>query len=231
MSDETHDEPVLVCQNIDRYLGSDENRVLVLDDVSLALHPGYVYSIMGPSGCGKSTLLYLLGLLDRPDHGSIIIAGHEVSGLDDAGLSLFRNQEIGFVFQFHFLLTEFTALENVEIPMRRAGLLSVAEMEERGAHLLDLVGLGDKIYRQANHLSGGEQQRVAIARALANNPRLLLADEPTGNLDSRNSTRVFEVLQQIARETGLALLVVTHNTQVAESSDHVFSMADGRITN
>jgi lipoprotein-releasing system ATP-binding protein len=204
-------EIVLGCEGLHRYLGQDENRVHVLDDVSLALHGGYVYSIMGPSGCGKSTLLYLLGLLDRPDEGSIRIAGHEVSGFDDHGLSLFRNQEIGFVFQFHFLLKEFTASENVQIPMNRTGAFTRVEAEDRAAYLLDLVGLGDKLDRQAHHLSGGEQQRVAIARAPA------------------NSERVFEVLQTLARETGLALLIVTHNTQVAYASDYIFNMQDGRL--
>jgi lipoprotein-releasing system ATP-binding protein len=225
------DEPeiVLQCHGLHRFLGQDENRVHVLDDVSLTLFSQRVYSIMGPSGCGKSTLLYLLGLLDRPDSGTIELAGHDVSGLDEDGLSLFRNREIGFVFQFHFLLKEFTAGENVQIPMRRAGLLGRSEMEERAAHLLELVGLGDKIGRPAHHLSGGEQQRVAIARALANDPRLLLADEPTGNLDTMNSQRVFDVLQSVARETGLALLIVTHNTHVAAASDHIFTMQDGRL--
>ena len=222
-------EIVLQCESLHRYLGEDENRVHVLDDVSMTLYSQRVYSVMGPSGCGKSTLLYLLGLLDRPDSGTIQLAGHEVSEFDDHGLSLFRNQEIGFVFQFHFLLKEFTAAENVQIPMRRAGLLRRSEMEDRAAHLLELVGLGDKIDRQAHHLSGGEQQRVAIARALANSPRLLLADEPTGNLDTANSERIFEVLQQIARETGLALLIVTHNWRVADASDYVFTMQDGRL--
>jgi lipoprotein-releasing system ATP-binding protein len=222
-------EIVLECEGLHRYLGQDENRVHVLDDVSLALHAQYVYSIVGPSGCGKSTLLYLLGLLDRPDDGLIRIGGHEVSNFDDHNLSLFRNQEIGFVFQFHFLLKEFTASENVQLPMRRAGLFTRTEMEDRAAYLLDLVGLGDKIDRQAHHLSGGEQQRVAIARALANGPRLLLADEPTGNLDTANSERVFEVLQTIARDTGLALLIVTHNMQVANASDFIFTMQDGRL--
>jgi lipoprotein-releasing system ATP-binding protein len=126
-------EIILECQGLHRYLGQDESRVHVLDDVSLALRAQYVYSIMGPSGCGKSTLLYLLGLLDRPDEGSIRIAGHEVSGFDDHGLSIFRNQEIGFVFQFHFLLKEFTASENVQIPMRRTGLFTRHEMEDRAA--------------------------------------------------------------------------------------------------
>ena len=220
---------VLSCAGLNRFLGQDENRIHVLDDVSLHLYAERVYSIMGPSGCGKSTLLYLLGLLDQPDSGSIEIAGQPVSELDQSELALFRNQEIGFVFQFHFLLKEFSASENVQIPMRRAGLLSHAEMEDRAAHLLEIVGLGDKLDRRAHHLSGGEQQRVAIARALANEPRLLLADEPTGNLDTYNSQRIFDVLQGVARDTGLALLIVTHNMLIADASDQVFNMQDGRI--
>jgi lipoprotein-releasing system ATP-binding protein len=220
---------VLNCEGIHRYLGKDENCVHVLKDVSLQLHTQRVYSIMGPSGCGKSTLLYLLGLLDRPDSGTLWISGEEVSGMDDRELSHFRNREIGFVFQFHFLMKEFTAMENVQLPMRRAGVRTRAEMEERGAYLLELVGLADKMYRSASHLSGGEQQRVAIARALANNPRLLLADEPTGNLDTVNSNKIFDVLQMIARETGLALLIVTHNSQIGEASDQVFMMKDGNL--
>ena len=222
-------EVVLSCEGIHRFLGEEENSVHVLNDVSLELHSQRVYSITGPSGCGKSTLLYLLGLLDRPDSGKIVISGQEVAGLGDSELSLFRNQEIGFVFQFHFLFKEFTALENVQLPMLRAGILSREEMDERAASLLERVGLGNKIHRNAHHLSGGEQQRVAIARALANDPRLLLADEPTGNLDTANSNRVFDVLQNIAREAHLALLIVTHNSQIARASDQIFSMEDGRL--
>ena len=229
METEPDQELVLRCEGIHRFLGKDENTVHVLKDVSLELHTKRVYSIMGPSGCGKSTLLYLLGLLDRPDSGTLWISGEEVSGMDDRELSHFRNREIGFVFQFHFLLKEFSALENVQLPMQRAGVMSRHEMDERGTYLLNLVGLGSKIHRNANHLSGGEQQRVAIARALANGPRLLLADEPTGNLDTVNSNKIFEVLQNIARETGLALLVVTHNSQIGTMSDHVFSMKDGNL--
>ena len=220
---------VLSCEGIHRFLGEEENSVHVLKDVSLQLHAQRVYSVTGPSGCGKSTLLYLLGLLDRPDSGTISISGQEVAELDDSELSLFRNQEIGFVFQFHFLFKEFSTLENVQLPMLRAGTLSQAEMDDRAVYLLELVGLGDKLHRNAHHLSGGEQQRVAIARALANDPRLLLADEPTGNLDTANSHRVFDVLQHIARETHLALLIVTHNTQIARASDQVFSMEDGKL--
>jgi lipoprotein-releasing system ATP-binding protein len=229
MEIEPEPDLVLWCEGINRFLGHAESRVHVLDDVALHLYAERVYAIMGPSGCGKSTLLYLLGLLDRPDSGSLTICDQEVSGLNESELALFRNHEIGFVFQFHFLLKEFTASENVQIPMRRAGILSPHEMEDRADYLLDLVGLGDKAHRNANHLSGGEQQRVAIARALANEPRLLLADEPTGNLDTANSQRIFDVLQWLARETGLALLIVTHNNHIADSSDHVFHMEDGRI--
>ncbi len=220
---------VVSCEGLHRFLGEEEYSVHVLKDVSLQLHAQRVYSITGPSGCGKSTLLYLLGLLDRPDSGTIRISGRDVAGFDDSELSLFRNQEIGFVFQFHFLFKEFSALENVQLPMLRAGILTRAEMDDRAAHLLEQVGLGDKLHRNALHLSGGEQQRVAIARALANDPRLLLADEPTGNLDTSNSNRVFDVLQHIAREAQLALLIVTHNSQIARASDEVFSMEDGRL--
>lgn len=227
MAEKSEPDLILSCEGIERFLGQDENRVHVLKNVSLQLHAQRVYSIMGPSGCGKSTLLYLLGLLDRPDEGTLWISGQEVSGFKDRELSLFRNQEIGFVFQFHFLLKEFSALENVQLPMRRAGRLTKTEMNERAAHLLELVGLGNKLHRSAHHLSGGEQQRVAIARALANGPRLLLADEPTGNLDTPNSQKIFEVLQKIARETGLALLIVTHNSQIGTASDQVFLMKDG----
>jgi lipoprotein-releasing system ATP-binding protein len=208
-------------------LGAEENQVHVLKDVSLELSEGKIYSIMGPSGCGKSTLLYLLGLLDRPAEGSIWIGGHETSGLDDEALSHLRNMELGFVFQFHFLLREFTALDNIKVPMRRAGIMSDDEMTERAAHLLDLVGLGEKTHRRPDQLSGGEQQRVAIARSLANHPRVVLADEPTGNLDTENSQRVFAMMRTLAHETGLTLLIVTHNARIAEASDHAFEMRDG----
>lgn len=217
----------LRCEGLHHFLGSEENQVHVLKDVSLTLKPGQIYSIMGPSGCGKSTLLYLLGLLDRPTQGQIWIGEHETSVLNDEELSHLRNIELGFVFQFHFLLREFTALDNIKIPMRRAGIMSEDEMNERSAHLLDLVGLGDKVHRMAGQLSGGEQQRVAIARSLANHPRLVLADEPTGNLDTDNSKRVFGMMRKLAHETGLTLLIVTHNAKIAEASDRAYEMKDG----
>ena len=219
----------LRCEGLHHYLGVGDNRVHVLDGVSLDLKAGKIYSIMGPSGCGKSSLLYLLGLLDRPSDGRIWIGDTDVSGLDDNELSQLRNREIGFVFQFHFLLREFTALENIRIPMRRAGVRDGSEMDDRAAHLLGLVGLGDKTHRYPDQLSGGEQQRVAIARSLANEPSVVLADEPTGNLDMANSTRVFEMMQKLAHQTGLTLLIVTHNSQIAKASDSAMEMRDGRL--
>ncbi len=215
------------CENLVRFLGEDENRVHVLKEVSLSVRSGRVYSIVGPSGCGKSTLLYLLGLLDKPDGGRILIGDIDATQINDDEATFLRNEYLGFVFQFHFLLKEFTALENVILPMKKSGKWTPAEMDERARHLLEEVGLGDKINRRANHLSGGEQQRVAIARSLANSPRVILADEPTGNLDSNNSKKVFELMKQIARDEDIALVVVTHNPSIADASDIVLKMEDG----
>jgi lipoprotein-releasing system ATP-binding protein len=222
-------EPCLTCEQIERYLGEDESRVHALRGVTLQLEPGSVHAVVGPSGCGKSTLLYILGLLDHPDAGSVSIEAEPVSHLSDEQLSRLRNEFIGFIFQFHFLMEDFTAQENVMIPMRRLGRLSPGEMADRAAALLDAVGLGDKLQRASRHLSGGEQQRVAIARALANDPRVILADEPTGNLDTKNSERAFELLQRLVYEGNKALFLVTHNQLIAEACDWIHEMQDGRI--
>jgi lipoprotein-releasing system ATP-binding protein len=219
----------LACADLHRYLGLAESRVHVLRGITLDIPTGEVHAIVGPSGCGKSTLLYVLGLLDVPDEGRIIIGGEDVSGFSDNELSQKRNELIGFVFQFHFLLHEFTAQENVMIPMRRLGRLSLRDMQERAGSLLDAVGLGDKLHRAANHLSGGEQQRVAIARALANNPKILLADEPTGNLDTENSERVFKLLTALVKREQKALLLATHNPHIARASDFIHEMKDGVV--
>ena len=219
----------LSCRKLHRYLGEFESRVHVLRGISLDVEVGSVHSIVGPSGCGKSTLLYVLGLLDTPDDGQIIIGGQEVSGLSDNELSQKRNELIGFVFQFHFLMNEFTALENILIPMRRLGRLDPREMRDRGAMLLDAVGLGGKLERPATHLSGGEQQRVAIARSLANDPKILLADEPTGNLDTENSQRIFSLLTELVKREKKALLLATHNPQIARASDFVHELKDGVV--
>ena len=219
----------LSCCDIERYLGMEEERVHALRGVSLDLKPGTVHAVVGPSGCGKSTLLYVLGLLDPPDSGSVTINSELVVRLSDNELARRRNEFIGFIFQFHFLMEDFTAHENVMIPMRRLGRLSDEEMRERAAGLLEAVGLGDKLRRPSRHLSGGEQQRVAIARALANDPRVILADEPTGNLDTANSERAFELLQNIVQQGGKALLLATHNPVIAEACDWIHEMKDGRI--
>jgi lipoprotein-releasing system ATP-binding protein len=222
-------EAFLACHEIERYLGEDESRVHALRGVTLQLEPGTIHAVVGPSGCGKSTLLYILGLLDSPDNGSVAIESEPVSHLSDQELSQRRNEFIGFIFQFHFLMEDFSAQENVMIPMRRLARLSEEAMADRAASLLDAVGLGAKLHRPSRHLSGGEQQRVAIARALANDPRVILADEPTGNLDTKNSARAFELLQRLVHEGNKALFLVTHNQQIAEACDWVHEMQDGRI--
>jgi lipoprotein-releasing system ATP-binding protein len=221
----------LSCDRIERYLGEDESRVHALRGVSLELAPGNIHAVVGPSGCGKSTLLYVLGLLDKPDGGSVSIESMPTINLPDPELSQRRNEFIGFIFQFHFLMEDFTAQENVMMPMRRLGKLSPGQMSERAATLLEAVGLGDKLSRLSRHLSGGEQQRVAIARALANDPRVILADEPTGNLDTKNSHRAFELLQRLVHEGDKALFLVTHNPAIAEACDWIHEMKDGRIVN
>jgi lipoprotein-releasing system ATP-binding protein len=222
-------ETCLSCSNLERYLGEEEERVHALRGVSLDLEPGSIHAVVGPSGCGKSTLLYILGLLDQPDAGQLSIAAAPVARLSDDELAHKRNEFIGFIFQFHFLMEDFTAQENVMIPMRKLARLSEDEMRDRAAVLLEAVGLGKKIRRPSRHLSGGEQQRVAIARALANDPRVILADEPTGNLDTANSERAFELLQGIVQQGEKALLLATHNPAIAEACDWIHEMKDGLV--
>jgi lipoprotein-releasing system ATP-binding protein len=219
----------LSCDRIERYLGEGEERVHALRGVSLEIETGSVHAVVGPSGCGKSSLLYILGLLDTPDAGRVLMETETVSHLTDDELAQRRNKFIGFIFQFHFLMEDFTAQENVMIPMRKLGQLPDAQMRERAAELLHGVGLGDKLRRPSRHLSGGEQQRVAIARALANDPKVILADEPTGNLDTANSERAFELLQNLVHERGKALLLATHNPAIAEACDWIHEMKDGRV--
>jgi len=221
--------PILRATGIHRYLGQGEMRNHVLRGVSLELNRGTIYAVAGPSGCGKSTLLYLLGLLDRQDDGEIWIADERMSVASDAERTAARNRFIGFVFQFHFLLPEFSAAENIMLPMRKLGRLSKKEMRDRARELLEEVGLGDKTQRLSTHLSGGEQQRVAIARSLANAPAIILADEPTGNLDVKNSNLVFELLCDLARVKGQTVLMVTHNPDLAQRTDIRLRMQDGQF--
>ena len=221
--------PAIRCHNLHRHLGQGEGRVHALRGVSLAVEPGKTCAIVGPSGCGKSTLLFLLGLLDRPEEGEIWLRGRAVAPQTDAERTSARAEHLGFIFQFHFLLPEFTALENVMLPMRKLGRLAPAAREARAAGLLDAVGLGDKAGRLATQLSGGEQQRVAIARALANSPAVILADEPTGNLDARNSEAVFELIAGLARQHRQAVVMVTHNPEMAARCDLARPMRDGQF--
>lgn len=226
---ESKRQVALECRELHKHLGEGETRVHVLRGVNLKLYRGEVSAIVGPSGCGKSTLLYLLGLLDLQDSGSILVQGEEVPPNHDGEHTRIRGENIGFVFQFHFLLPEFSAAENVMLPMRKLGRLSHKEMEEKSHALLKEVGLGEKTHRLPSQLSGGEQQRVAIARSLANTPGVLLADEPTGNLDVKNSLMVFESLTRLAKEKGQAVLIVTHNPDLAEKCDRILRMQDGQF--
>jgi len=223
------DQPKIAmrCEGLQRYLGQDEGRVHVLKGVTFEAQAGHVYAIVGPSGCGKSTLLYLLGLLDQPDAGKIWINGQLMSNSLDAVRTAARGEHIGFVFQFHFLMLEFTCLENVMMPMKKLGRLTPPQMEERASRLLDSVGLGDKVHRLGTHLSGGEQQRVAVARAMANQPTIILADEPTGNLDVKNASLVFDLLTSLAKDNGQAVVLVTHNPDIAHRCDFTRPMRDG----
>jgi len=221
--------PVVSCSGVERYLGAGDGRVHVLRGVSLEARRGEVSAIVGPSGCGKSTLLYLLGLLDRPDAGSILIGDRSLALAPDEERTAIRCERIGFVFQFHFLLPEFSAIENVMLPMRKLGRLSAEEMRDHALMLLNEVGLADKTERLPTQLSGGEQQRVAVARSLANSPSLILADEPTGNLDVTNSNLVFELLLRLAKENRQAVVLVTHNPDIAERCDRCLVMRDGEF--
>jgi lipoprotein-releasing system ATP-binding protein len=202
----------------------------ILHGIDLSLDRGEFCAVMGPSGSGKSTLLNIVGLLDRPTSGTLSVTGQETTELDDAALTRLRGHTIGFVFQYHHLLSAFTALENVMMPMMGAAGFASPEMRERAAGLLESVGLAKWIDQPAGRLSGGQQQRVAVARALAMNPALLLADEPTGNLDTRSADDVFELLRRFNREHGTAVLFVTHNAALAERCDRLIEVVDGQVT-
>jgi lipoprotein-releasing system ATP-binding protein len=198
--------------------------VTVFQDLDFELEQGVFAAVMGPSGVGKSTLLHLLGGIDRPDSGRVEIFGVSIEELSPKERARFRNDRIGFVFQFHHLLAEFTAEENVAFPHRIAGV-SAREARERAAALLERVGLADRRLHMSRALSGGEQQRVAIARALARSPSLLLADEPTGNLDAESARTVFDLLAELHRERGMTTILVTHNPDLAKRCDKIFNMS------
>lgn len=220
--------PVLELHDVTRIIPGPVPVTLV-KDVSLSFRPGDFAAITGPSGSGKSSLLYLLGLIDRPTSGQVILQGRETTALDSDTLAGLRLANLGFVFQFHFLLVEFTALDNVLMPMRRLAALSAPEMRARAGELLERLGLGNKLNQTPDQLSGGERQRVAVARALANDPDIILADEPTGNLDSHNARIVFDIFADLARRAGKTVIIVTHEPDLAGEADIRIGMLDGRL--
>lgn len=211
------------------YKGGDGGIVHVLDGVNLAVQRGEMVAVVGASGAGKSTLLHLLGALDVPDRGRVTIDGRAVAGLDDDALADLRNRRVGFVFQFHHLLREFSALENVMMPLRIAGLAE-GEARRRAAAQLDRVGLGARASHRPGELSGGEQQRTAVARALVIEPAVLLADEPSGNLDHVNSERLHELFAELSRDAAIGMVVVTHNRSLAARADRTLVLEDGKLT-
>lgn len=200
----------------------------ILKGVDLEIKSGEIVSIVGSSGAGKTTLLTILGTLDRPTRGQVLINGEEVSKLNDKKLAAFRNQNIGFVFQFHQLLPEFTAIENVCIPAFIQGR-GKKESMERAGQLLDMLGLKNRMEHKPSELSGGEQQRVAVARALINNPKVIFADEPSGNLDSKNAEELHKLFFRLRDEFGQTFVIVTHNNSLAQMADRMLVMSDGRI--
>ncbi|MFN3522975.1 MAG: ABC transporter ATP-binding protein [Phenylobacterium sp.] len=221
-------DPVLSIRGLERTYTTGAGPLTVLRGVDLDVEPGEIVGLVGPSGSGKSSLLHAAGLLEHPNGGRILIEGRDCSDLSDRARTQVRLATIGFVYQFHHLLPEFSALDNVALPQMIAGA-SRRTARERAAVLLTELGLSQRMEHQPAQLSGGEQQRVAIARALSNRPRLLLADEPTGNLDPHTSAGVFESLYALAREEGVAAMVATHNFELARHMDRVFALKDGHL--
>ena len=219
---------VLRLENVSRYYGDGEHKIEVLTGADLSVHAGEMVAMVAPSGAGKSTLLHLAGLLERPSSGEVFVGDKSCGEMNDDERTKTRRVDIGFIYQFHHLLPEFTALENVTIPQMIAGL-SRDEAGKRASQLLDYMHIGQRSTHRPSELSGGEQQRVAIARAVANAPKLLLADEPTGNLDPETAGYVFEALTRLVRSSGLAALIATHNHELAAKMDRTVTIQDGKI--
>ncbi|KTD17982.1 ABC transporter ATP-binding protein [Legionella jordanis] len=223
-------DTVIRVEHLSRSL-SGEIEITLVDDISLEIQQGEFLVISGPSGSGKSSLLYLLGLLDRPSSGKIWLNGQDITRCPEDELATIRLSQLGYVFQFHFLLPEFTALENVMLPMQRLGKLPAQEITARAQQLLSNLGLASHYNKFPKQLSGGQSQRVAIARALANEPLLILADEPTGNLDTTSSANVEMILRNLAHEENRAIAVVTHDPSFAKMADRAIHIVDGKIQN
>jgi lipoprotein-releasing system ATP-binding protein len=221
---------ILQTKEVNKFF-TDPVKFQVLHDISFEVQKGEFLTLVGKSGCGKSTLLYILSTMDTDYDGQLIIDQEDVSNYDQDKLAAIRNSKIGFVFQFHYLLAEFTCLKNVMIPALRLGQYSVQEIEERAFQKLKMLGLEDQALKPASKLSGGQQQRVAIARALINDPLLIMGDEPTGNLDSKNTSIVFDIFQELAHHQGQTIIAVTHDNDFASSSDRTIQMQDGVIVN
>jgi len=220
--------PALELRSVRKVFHQGGVELTVLDSIDLSLAPGEIVALVGPSGAGKSTMLHVAGLLERPDGGSVLIEGRDCGGLSDEHRTLLRRRALGFVYQFHHLLPEFSALENVMLPQMIAGVAR-REARDKAAALLERVGLTTRLSHRPARLSGGEQQRVALVRALANDPKILLADEPTGNLDHTTATSVMAILIEVVRASGLAALIATHNLELAARLDRIVALEDGRL--
>jgi lipoprotein-releasing system ATP-binding protein len=220
--------PAVEARNVTRVLPGTVP-VMLVREIDVAIMPGEFVAITGPSGSGKSSLLYLLGLLDRPSEGAIFVQGQDTSGLSGDELAALRLARVGFVFQFHFLLPEFSALDNVLVPIRRLERWSDKDARERAARLLTDVGLADHMKKRPDQMSGGQRQRVAIARSMANDPDIILADEPTGSLDQKNGQLVFEIFARLATEYRKSVITVTHDPHLAEQTHRQIHLVDGRI--
>ncbi len=221
-------KPILEASHIDKHFWKPVE-FHVLKDINFSVNSGEFVSIMGKSGCGKSTLLYILSTMDRDYEGKLFLNGDLLTGQHPNKLAYVRNKHIGFVFQFHYLLPEFTVLENVMLPARKLGERSTEEIRKNALHKLDMLGIKNLAVKKASQISGGEKQRVAIARALINDPAIIMGDEPTGNLDSHNSENVLRIFRQLSDEQGLSLLIVTHDNDFAKRTDRIITMEDGRI--
>lgn len=226
----THAEYLIETKGVKKCYGMEKCEVTALNNIGMHVERGSFVSIMGPSGSGKTTLLDIIGCLLKPTSGDVYIDGKKINGLTDDELALIRREKIGFVFQQYNLIPSSTALENVEIPLRIAGK-SKWEAEDKAKRLLKLVGLEDRMSHRPSELSGGQQQRVAIARSLANDPKIILGDEPTGNLDTKTGEMILNLLRKLNREDGYTIIVVTHDSRVAQHSDKIINLLDGEVLN